>query len=157
MKAISFQIILYHHPFQYSTERSNRNAVICYGNTLRFGLAHTRENRAATKHTRPAMNYNIVVRKVIGEIITAHNIYLQAIAQLAAQQAWQFHAPYVLVLRNVAARLGNEHSRGRRQGKQSLCATAEGINVTFMSRHKHRERCQTGLRRRELFYRGKDL
>ena len=78
--ALDICFISYYHPIQYPCQRCNCNAIIRYGNTLRLCLAHTRKDRSASEHTRPAMNHNIIPRKVIGEIVAANNINHQAIA-----------------------------------------------------------------------------
>ena len=83
--ALDICFISYYHSIQYPCQRCNCNAIIRYGNTLRLCLAHTRKDRAASEHTRTTMNHYVIPRKVVGEVIAAHNINLQTIAQLAMQ------------------------------------------------------------------------
>ena len=83
--ALDICFISYYHSIQYSTKCSNGNAIIRYRDTLRLCLAHTRKDRAASEHTRTTMNHYVIPRKVVGEVIAAHNINLQTIAQLTTQ------------------------------------------------------------------------
>ena len=99
----------------------------CYGYSI-IGHRHTTgthppqtvQHMATRKHAGPAMDDQIVSGQVFGKVVSGHDVDVQSLAELTAQQTRKLHAPYIFMLRHVGAiRDGGDDKTDNVVGKRS--------------------------------------